>query len=76
MTGFGEALIVNCRLAPAVMDVVCVMLLSASPGVVVVATAVLVNVFPPAAVTINEMSTNLSVLDGTVPKLQTTFGAE
>jgi hypothetical protein len=52
------------------------MLLSASPGVVVVATAVLVNVLPPAAVTVNEMSTNLSVLDGTVPKLQTTFGAE
>ena len=51
------------------------MLLSVSPAVVELATAVLVSELPPAAVTVMVIVMSLLVFAGSVPKLHTTFGA-
>jgi hypothetical protein len=75
VTVAGVPVIVRARSAPEITEVVCVRVLSVSPTVVELATAVLVSVLPPAAVTVIVMVMNLSILAGTVPKLHTTFGA-
>jgi hypothetical protein len=66
-TVLGDPLAVRARSAPALTVVIWVTLLGLSPGLVEVATAVLLNVLPPAAVTVITMSTVLVAPVGSVP---------
>jgi hypothetical protein len=66
-TVLGDPLTAKARSAPALTVVIWVTLLGVSNGVVVVATAVLLNVLPPAAVTVITMSTVLVAPVGSVP---------
>jgi hypothetical protein len=74
-TGFGEPDELSCRSAPALTEVACVMLLSVSPGVVELTTAVLLRTAPPAAVTLTTMSISRSVSAAMEPIAHVTLGA-
>ena len=63
----GDPLAVRARSAPALTVVIWVTLLAVSPGLVEVATAVLLNVLPPADVTIITISTVLIAPLGSLP---------
>ena len=63
----GDPLAVRARSAPALTVVIWVTLLAVSPGLVEVATAVLLNVLPPAAVTVITMSTVFVAPVGLLP---------
>jgi hypothetical protein len=63
----GDPLAVSTRSAPALTVVIWVTLLAVSPRLVEVATAVLLNVLPPAAVTVITMSTVLVAPLGSLP---------
>jgi len=66
-TVLGDPLAVSTRSAPALTVVIWVTLLAVSPRLVEVATAVLLNVLPPAAVTVITMSTVLVAPLGSLP---------
>jgi hypothetical protein len=67
ITGLGDPLAVRPRSAPALTVVIWLTLLGVSPAVVDVATAVLLNVLPPLAVTVITMSTVLVATLGSPP---------
>jgi hypothetical protein len=67
ITGLGDPLAVSARSAPALTVVIWVTLLGVSPAVVDVATAVLLKVLPPFAVTVITMSTVLVAPLGSLP---------
>lgn len=66
-TVLGDPLAVSARSAPLLTVVIWVTLLAVSPGLVEVATAVLLNVLPPAAVTVITISTVLIAPLGSLP---------